>query len=368
MTHSHPTPTLRPGRAAARTLFAALLCLGWMTPHAAADEKDDTIRKLEEQLRRATDRIDDLLKTQKLEREESAKQREVAEKLRQALDQGKKDAADQLAAARADAAKAARAIDAVRKEGAETFAAAKAEAVKLREQLGEEQKQRVFLRDLLEIVQTEKEKLALELAQYKEASQIAIVEREKQLLKERKRAEDLAEDRAATAKALEAERQKTAQALEAEREQAAVAARKAREAQEVIAALTKDAARLKTELVVERDRAVTAAVNQQLLQERAARLETRVVELEKALELARPRADRIEGKVTAVNEGLLKLNIGSDAGLKKGQELDVIRLEPKPLYLGKVKVVSVEPKEAVAQLIGAPKETIKVGDQVMNRP
>jgi hypothetical protein len=325
---------------AACSLFAAVLCLGWTVTPAAADEKDDTIRKLEEQLRRATDRIDELLKTQKLEREESAKQRDVAEKLRQALDQERKDAADQVAAARADAAKAARVIDAIKKEAAEIEATAREKAARARE---------------------DAERAAAKLAE--EAKKAQAVAQDEQ-----KRAEALAEERAKTAKALEAERRKTAQALDAEREQAAVAARKARDSQEIIATLVKDVERMKAELSAERARAVAAAVDQQLLQERAVRLEKRLVELEKALELARPGVDRIEGKVTDVSDGLLKLNIGSDAGLVKGQVLDVFRLEPKPLYLGKVKVVSVEPKEAVAQLIGAPKEMIKVGDQVTNKP
>jgi hypothetical protein len=76
--------------------------------------------------------------------------------------------------------------------------------------------------------------------------------------------------------------------------------------------------------------------------------------------------DRIEGTITAADKDspLIKISIGSDAGVTKGQVLDVYRTKPTPIYLGKVLVISVAEREAVAESVGKPKEPLKVGDTV----
>ncbi len=72
--HSLSCRLMRP---AAFALCLALFTLGKAVPTAtAADAKDDAIQKLEEQLRRATDRIDELQKMQKQDKEENARLRE----------------------------------------------------------------------------------------------------------------------------------------------------------------------------------------------------------------------------------------------------------------------------------------------------
>ncbi len=48
----------------------------------------------------------------------------------------------------------------------------------------------------------------------------------------------------------------------------------------------------------------------------------------------------------------MEISIGSDDGLAVGQELYVFRVQPRAEYIGKVKIVSVYPDKAVADVIG----------------
>ena len=65
-------------------------------------------------------------------------------------------------------------------------------------------------------------------------------------------------------------------------------------------------------------------------------------------------APDVEGKVVELNSTRrsMEISIGSDDGLKPGQELYVFRLQPRAEYIGKVKIVSVDPDKAVADVIG----------------
>jgi vacuolar-type H+-ATPase subunit I/STV1 len=62
----------------------------------------------------------------------------------------------------------------------------------------------------------------------------------------------------------------------------------------------------------------------------------------------------VEGKVKELNatRRSMEITIGSDDGLAVGQELYVFRIQPRAEYIGKVKIVSVEPDRAVADVIG----------------
>jgi hypothetical protein len=71
-------------------------------------------------------------------------------------------------------------------------------------------------------------------------------------------------------------------------------------------------------------------------------------------------AESLKGKITEVSESaaLLALSIGSEDGAAAGQELECYRLgslDPKdnnpPLYLGKVRILRVTTKQAVAQYL-----------------
>jgi hypothetical protein len=79
-----------------------------------------------------------------------------------------------------------------------------------------------------------------------------------------------------------------------------------------------------------------------------------------------PPAEDIEGLVKATDpqSGLLTLTIGSDAGLAKGNTLEVYRLKPEPAYLGTIEVLMVRHDQAVAKPLTRLKGQIQVGDTV----
>lgn len=82
-----------------------------------------------------------------------------------------------------------------------------------------------------------------------------------------------------------------------------------------------------------------------------------------------PPAREVKGIVREVaSDGLVRINIGSDQGLAKGQTLEVYRLQPNPTYLGAVRVVEVKAAESVARPLQRAKENpIQTEDLVTNR-
>jgi hypothetical protein len=62
----------------------------------------------------------------------------------------------------------------------------------------------------------------------------------------------------------------------------------------------------------------------------------------------------VEGKVMELNptKRSMEISIGSDDGLAVGQELYIFRVQPRAEYIGKVKIVSIYPDKAVAEVIG----------------
>ena len=49
---------------------------------------------------------------------------------------------------------------------------------------------------------------------------------------------------------------------------------------------------------------------------------------------------------------LLELTIGSDDGLVVGHQLYIFRVKPRPEYIGKVAIVTIDPDQSVAKVIG----------------
>jgi hypothetical protein len=75
----------------------------------------------------------------------------------------------------------------------------------------------------------------------------------------------------------------------------------------------------------------------------------------------------VEGQVSRVQDNRsLELTIGSDDGVLPGHELFVYRTKPQPEFLGKVKIISVDPDQSVGRVIGATihGKKIKEGDIV----
>lgn len=82
-----------------------------------------------------------------------------------------------------------------------------------------------------------------------------------------------------------------------------------------------------------------------------------------------PAPEDLEGVIKAIDpqSGLVTLSVGSDAGLHKGDTLEVYRLKPQPKYLGSVRILDVRPIEAVARPTSGTHARIEVGDQVAGR-
>jgi hypothetical protein len=84
-----------------------------------------------------------------------------------------------------------------------------------------------------------------------------------------------------------------------------------------------------------------------------------------------PPQESVEGLVSQVDQGgLMKLTIGSDAGLREGHTLDLYRIAAVPSqsqYLGMVRIRKVTPNEAVAEPVGRMAAQPQRGDQVSSR-
>jgi len=81
-----------------------------------------------------------------------------------------------------------------------------------------------------------------------------------------------------------------------------------------------------------------------------------------------PPPQSVEGIVTETlpRSDLVRISIGSDAGLEKGHTLDVFRLKPTPLYLGQIRLTDVHAAEAVGQPVEKLKSPAQKGDMVAN--
>jgi hypothetical protein len=134
------------------------------------------------------------------------------------------------------------------------------------------------------------------------------------------------------------------------------------------------AAQLARERDLMRDKAVAAEISAKSLKERLDKIELKLAEVVKELAKRRGKApaaapgtkpaENVEGKVEKVEGKLVSLSVGSDAGLKKGDTLEVFRLDTPPKYLGRVKVVEVSAKRSAAQAVGKMVDTPKEGDKV----
>jgi RNA polymerase sigma factor (sigma-70 family) len=83
-----------------------------------------------------------------------------------------------------------------------------------------------------------------------------------------------------------------------------------------------------------------------------------------------PPPDNVRGEVLQVRraEGLVTISLGSDAGVMKGHTLEVYRLEPKPMYLGRITILRADAQEAVGRIEKPnPDNPITIGDQVINQ-
>jgi hypothetical protein len=76
----------------------------------------------------------------------------------------------------------------------------------------------------------------------------------------------------------------------------------------------------------------------------------------------------VQGEVSRVeaDNRSMEITIGSDDGLVPGHELFLYRVKPQPEYLGKIKIISVDPDQSVGRVIGSTinGKKVKEGDIV----
>jgi len=70
----------------------------------------------------------------------------------------------------------------------------------------------------------------------------------------------------------------------------------------------------------------------------------------------------VQGEVSRVDTrgSQVEITIGSDDGIVAGHELFVFRTQPQAQYLGKIKILTVDPDQAVGQVIGRTVNGIKI--------
>lgn len=80
-----------------------------------------------------------------------------------------------------------------------------------------------------------------------------------------------------------------------------------------------------------------------------------------------PPPENLEGVVRRADGNYVTVSLGSDAGLTKGNTLEVFRLGTNPKYIGKIRIVDVTPTQSVGQVIGRMSVPIQVDDRVASR-
>jgi cell division protein FtsB len=137
-------------------------------------------------------------------------------------------------------------------------------------------------------------------------------------------------------------------------------------------------ARLNKEYNEMRTDLVTAQIQARTFKDRNSQLETQLREMTLALGDAKriaatggraaakvpPPPENVEGLVKKVREGLVEISLGSDAGIAKGQTLEVFRLGANPLFIGKIQIIEVTNNLAVGQKMGTHRHAIQVNDRV----
>jgi len=128
-----------------------------------------------------------------------------------------------------------------------------------------------------------------------------------------------------------------------------------------------------------RDRAVAAEIQSKSFKDMNARLESQLQEMARDVARLRtsaggaargvargtnPPPESVEGLVERAEGNDLLLSIGSDAGLAKGQTLEVFRLGGAPKYLGRIRIMEVSARQAVGQAVTRMSFPVRRGDIV----
>jgi hypothetical protein len=131
-----------------------------------------------------------------------------------------------------------------------------------------------------------------------------------------------------------------------------------------------------------RDEMVTAQIAARTLKDRNSQLESQLQDLARSLAQAKatlsagptaartgvnPPPEDVEGVVRRAEGNLVTISLGSDAGLARGQTMEIFRLGEKARYVGSIRLVEVTPTQAVGSVIGKPSTAIQTNDRVASR-
>jgi len=129
-----------------------------------------------------------------------------------------------------------------------------------------------------------------------------------------------------------------------------------------------------------RDSMVQARIAERTLKDRNTQLEDALRKAHSDLAVAKtlgargpggsginPPAENVEGLVRRAEGNLVTISLGSDAGLARGQTMEVFRLGQNARYVGRIRIVEVTPTQAVGQATGRVSTPIQVGDRVASR-
>ncbi len=62
-------------------------------------------------------------------------------------------------------------------------------------------------------------------------------------------------------------------------------------------------------------------------------------------------SDLPDGRVLAVQDDLVQISLGENEGLVRGHLLQIYRLDPRPQYVGELRIETVEPNRAIASVV-----------------
>ena len=128
-----------------------------------------------------------------------------------------------------------------------------------------------------------------------------------------------------------------------------------------------------------RDAMIRAQLQSRTLKDRNSQLESQLQDVAREVVKLRsgggagaargvnPPPDNLEGTVRRADGNLVTISLGSDAGLTRGQTLEVFRLGNNPRYIGRIRVVEVTPTQAVGQATGRLSMPIQANDRVASR-
>ncbi len=78
--------------------------------------------------------------------------------------------------------------------------------------------------------------------------------------------------------------------------------------------------------------------------------------------------ESVKGKVLKVDAAnkIVEISLGREDGLRKDHTLEVFRTQPRPTYLGMIRIIAVETNRSVGMMVGRNLE-VKVGDEVASK-